>query len=79
MLECSSTIPHDRPAPADGKIEVTSEMIEAGVSVLIESGRLDTDYEQPADALLVQRIFLTMQSRRDVKREAKGSNRSRNR
>src|SRR5450631_2083302 len=44
------TIPRDRAAPADGEIEITSEMIEAGGQVLAQSAWYDG---LPEMALLV--------------------------
>lgn len=45
---------------ADKEIEVTPEMVEAGCAVLLDSGRLTTDYLVSSDPLLVQEIFLAM-------------------
>jgi hypothetical protein len=38
--------PSDRPAPADGEIEITPEMIEAGAAALAECS---SDYYDPED------------------------------
>lgn len=43
---------------SDSGIEVTPQMIEAGVRVLEESGRLSTDYVVPSDDLLVREILV---------------------
>jgi hypothetical protein len=36
----SAMIPRDRPAPAGGEVEITSEMIEAGVKALSTFSRM---------------------------------------
>jgi len=41
-------------------IEVTPEMIEAGLKVLESSGRLETTYLVGSDSLLVRQMFLQM-------------------
>jgi hypothetical protein len=52
----------DRPAPtspeADNQIEVTPEMIEAGVAVLWNSGAVEHPTE--ADKLVVREVYLAM-------------------
>lgn len=48
----------------DKSIEVTPEMIEAGVEVLLRYGRLTSDYRLPEDSALVERLFLAMLSAR---------------
>ena len=59
---------HDSEQPTSGQagaeIEITPEMIEAGLLVLVESGRLFTDYEMSGDRILVQEVFSTMLSAR---------------
>ena len=42
------------------QINVTPEMLRAGLEVLEESGRLSTDYLVSADKLLVAELFLAM-------------------
>lgn len=42
------------------QIEVTPKMIEAGLMVLLASGRLDDDLEASGDNVLIHRIFLSM-------------------
>ena len=55
-------------------IEVTEEMINAGVEVLLRSGRITTDYRTSGDELLVQRVFLAMLSaQRQQARHSAGS------
>jgi hypothetical protein len=49
----SEYIPND-------EIEITPEMIEAGVKELFESGRINTDYAKGSDDVLVARIFQAM-------------------
>ena len=44
----------------DNKIEITPDMIEAGVKELFESGRINTDYVKGSDDVLVARIFQAM-------------------
>jgi CTP:phosphocholine cytidylyltransferase-like protein len=44
----------------DKSIEVTPQMIEAGLSILEASGRLETTYLVDSDSLLVRRMFLAM-------------------
>ena len=48
-----------RDGPAEQEIEVTEEMIEAGVRVLWKSGALETLMDGP-DQMLVQEIFVAM-------------------
>jgi hypothetical protein len=54
----------DRPANENSEkvdaIEVTPEMVAAGLKEFLESGRLFTDYEASSDRLVVRRIFLAM-------------------
>ena len=45
------------------EIDVSPDMIRAGVDVLIESGRTITDYEVLSDSALVEQIFLAMLDR----------------
>lgn len=42
------------------EIQVTPKMVEAGLRVLLNSGRLGDDLEASGDNLLVQEIFLSM-------------------
>ena len=49
-------------AMADAEIEVTPEMIEAGVSALYESGAIENPLHQ-ADRDLVKMVFLEMLQR----------------
>jgi hypothetical protein len=42
------------------EIEITPQMIKAGLRVLEISGRLTTDYLKPSDKILVQELFLVM-------------------
>lgn len=49
----------DRPALAENEIEVTPEMIEAGLNVLWESGALETPMKG-ADQIVVKEIFVAM-------------------
>ena len=48
-------IPRDRPPPADGEIEITPEMIEAGVATFYD---WDSRIEEPSG--LVRQIFQAM-------------------
>lgn len=41
-------------------VEITPEMIEAGVKILLESGRTNTDTEVASDCLLVEELFCSM-------------------
>jgi hypothetical protein len=51
-------MPGDRPAPADGEIEITPEMIEAGAEVILEAyGGLDL-FSPPTD--VAARVFRAM-------------------
>lgn len=42
------------------EFEVTDEMAEVGVNVLLSSGCWKTNYSTPADALVVREVFLEM-------------------
>ena len=53
-----------RHAGAEDEIEVTPEMIEVGLAVLEESGRLTNDRLESGDGLLVQDIFSAMHHHR---------------
>lgn len=46
------------------EIEITPQMIEAGLATLEDSGRLINDRVSSGDGLLVRCIFLSMWSRR---------------
>ena len=49
----------DRPAIKPEEIEITPEMIEAGVRVLLESGAVENPIAG-ADEILVKKIFLAV-------------------
>ena len=55
--------PRDR--LANDEIEITPEMEEIGMRLLIESGRPDRDYEGFGDRLLVREIFAAMSKARN--------------
>jgi hypothetical protein len=54
-------LPDDHQRDAVGlPFVVTPQMVAAGVSVLVHSGRMDTDCEVPGDGLLVREVFAAM-------------------
>ena len=46
------------------EIDITPAMVAAGIKFLVASGRLDTNYEEPSDSLLVRGLYRTMESLR---------------
>lgn len=56
--------PADAPSENEGALEITPEMVEAGLAVLEASGRLHNDRVSLGDRILVRQIYREMESRR---------------